>query len=232
MKVRILVYSLLILFSSIQFMGCITAAATAYEAIALGSLAKGVLESREKANIDAAVSPGVTKEQLNQIKRVAFVLEDTGQKDHFMLTGGLTEIMSDGLTIEMLKYGYECVETLKLRKTLQDQGNKLTGPLDLNQALKAASLLNIQAIITGNVHASASMGSSGLLSTTVTATSKVQSVTLKFINVKTGDILMAVAINYKHGKKPDAAAKSMARIIRAKLEDPFGNNNKKKKKEK
>jgi hypothetical protein len=38
---------------------------------------------------------------------------------------------------------------------------------------------------------------------------------------------MVVAINYKHGQKPNIAAESMAQIIKAKLEDPFGKEIKK-----
>jgi len=58
-------------------------------------------------------------------------------------------------------------------------------------------------------------------------TTLVQSATFKIIGCEKADTLMAVAINYKNGQKPDVAAQSMAKIIKAKLEDPFGKEIKK-----
>ncbi len=227
MKIKNVIYLILISLLVSQFIGCIAAAA--YEAAVLGGLAKGAIDSAEKSSIDAAVSPGVTKDRLNQIKRVAFIFSEDNQKENVMVTGGLTDIMSDNLTIEMMRFGYECIERQKLRKALEDQGVQITGEIDLNNALKAGKFINVHAIITGTVRASSSI-KSGLWSTKMTTTSVIQSATLKIIGVENGDTLMVVAINYKHGRKPDEAAKSMARIIKAKLEDPFGEEVKKKKK--
>jgi len=58
-------------------------------------------------------------------------------------------------------------------------------------------------------------------------TSLIQGTTLKIIGVEKANTLMVVAINYKNGQKPDVAAQSMAKIIKAKLEDPFGKEIKK-----
>ena len=40
-------------------------------------------------------------------------------------------------------------------------------------------------------------------------------------------LIYARLSNFKHGQKPDVAAQSMAKIIKAKLEDPFGKEVKK-----
>ena len=229
MKIKNLFYMVLICLLTAQFVGCIAAAA-AYQAAALGGLAKSTIDSIEKADIDAAVSPGVTTEQLSQIKRVAFIFSKDNQTESLMLSKGLTGIMSDNLTIEMMKLGVECVESQKLKKALEDQGIQITGPIDLDNAIKAGKSIGVQAIITGNVRASASFKASGILSTKMSSTSVIQSASLKIIGVENGDTLMVVAINYKHGQKPDKAAKSMARIIKAKLENPFGDEAKKEKK--
>lgn len=226
MKIKNLFCLVLIPLILSQLLGCLAA----YEAVALGGLAKGAIDGIDKANIDAAVSPGVTKERLNQITRVSFVFGEDKQAADMMLTGGLTEILSDNLTIEMMKLGYVCVDSQKLKKALEDQGIQITSPIDLDNAIKAGKSIGVQAIITGNVRASASFKASGILSTKMSSTSMIQSAGLKIIGVENGDTLMVVAINYKHGQKPDKAAKSMARIIKAKLDNPFGEERSHKKK--
>ena len=232
MKIKHLFYLFFTSLIVFQFSGCVAAAA-AYQAVALGSLAKGTIDSIEKANIDAAVSPGVTKEQLYKIKRLAFIFSENNQQGQMNFSDGLMDdIMFDNITLEMLKMGYELVGVQKLKKALQDQGDQDIGTIDIGNAIKAGKIIGLQAIITGSINTSSSFGSSGLFSTKVTSSSKIQSVTIKIIGVETGDTLMVVAINYKHGKKPDEAAKSIARIIKTKLEDPFGDTIKNKKKKK
>jgi curli biogenesis system outer membrane secretion channel CsgG len=194
------------------------------QAVMMGASAVSAIED---ASINAAVSPGITKEQLGQIKRVAFVFsEDKPTVDVPFAPGGLKDIMADNLTIEMMKLGFECIERQKLRKVLEEQGLQMSGFVE-DDAIKAGKIIGVQAIITGSVQSSTSMsmGYMGMGGTKMTTL--VQSATFKIIGVEKADILMVVAINYKHGQKPNIAAESMAQIIKAKLEDPFGKEIKK-----
>lgn len=204
--------------------GCM-AAAFLPEAIMLGASAVGAIED---ASINAAVSPGITKEQLSQIKRVAFVFgEEKSAPGVPFAPGGLTDVMADNLTIEMMKLGFECIERQRLRKVLEEQGLQMSGAVDADNAIKAGKIIGVQAVITGSVQSSTSMsmGYMGIGGTKMTTL--VQSATFKIIGVEKADTLMIVAINYKHGQKPNVAAESMAMIIKAKLEDPFGKEIKK-----
>jgi len=195
------------------------------EAVMMGASAVSAIED---ASINAAVSPGITKEQLSQIKRVAFVFsEDKPTAGVPFAPGGLTDVMADNLTIEMMKLGFECIERQRLRKVLEEQGLQMSGAVDTDNAIKAGRIIGVQAIITGSVQAShkVSTGYMGIGGTKMT--SLIQSTTFKIIGVEKADTLMVVAINYKHGQKPNVAAESMAKIIKAKLDDPFGKETKK-----
>lgn len=204
--------------------GCM-AAAFLPEVIQIGASAIGAMED---ASVNAAVSPGITKEQLGQIKKVAFVFaEDKQMAGVPFAPGGLTDVMADNLTIEMMKLGYECIERQQLRKVLEEQGLQMSGAVDADNAIKAGKIVGVQAIITGTVQASTSMSTGYMGIGGTKMTSLVQSATFKIIGVEKADTLMVVAINYKHGQKPNVAAESMAKIIKAKLEDPFGKEIKK-----
>lgn len=220
MKMKNVLKLSLLLLVAAQLWGCLVA----YEAAVLGNLAANAIGRMENAKIDAAVSPGVTKEQLNQINKVAFLFENMSPGDVFG-SGGLTDIMSDNLTLEMMKLGYECIEKQKIKSSLEVNGNQITEPIDLQKALEAGKIIGIHAIITGNIKTSIS-ASSGLLSTNYTQNTLIQNATMKIIGVEKGDVLMVIAINYKRGKKPDEAARSMAKILKTKLENPFGENKK------
>ena len=220
MKIQKIIYLSLALLLVSQFIGCIAAAA-AYEAATLGHVAKGFVDGIEGAKVDAAVSPGVTKEQLKQVKRVAFAFEDENPVE-MAVSGELTDVMTDTLIMEMLKLGFECIDSQKIKSTLEDEGTQINGKVSPENALKAGKTLGIQAIITVNIKTSSAFNASGMIGSKLTTTSKIQSASLKIIGVENTDILMVVTINYKHGKNPDAASKTIAKVIKAKLENPFG----------
>jgi len=218
-------YSAVVIALLLAFLNGCMAAAFLPEALMLGASAVGAIED---SSINAAVSPGITKEQLGQIKRVAFLFsEDKPTAGVPFAPGGLTDIMADNLTIEMMKLGYECIERHRLRKVLEEQGLQMSGAVDTDNAIKAGKIIGVQAVITGSVQSSTSMsmGYMGIGGTKMTTL--IQSATFKIIGVEKADTLMVVAINYKHGQKPNVAAESMAKIIKAKLEDPFGKEIKK-----
>ena len=219
MKARKIIYMSLAILLVSQFMGCV-AAAVAYEAAALGHIAKSTVDGIDGAKVDAAISPGVTKEQLNLVKRVAFAFDEDNPVER-AASGELTDVMVDTLTMEMLKLGFECVDNQKIKKALEEQGIQTNGKINLDNALRAGKALDIQAIITGNIKTSSAFSGGGIMTTKITTTTKIQSATLKIIGVENSDILMVVSINYKHGKNPDEASKTIAKVIKAKLENPF-----------
>lgn len=224
MNIKKIVYLILLSLLLVPLYGCLVA----YEAAMLGSLAGDAIGGMEKKSVNAAVSPGVTKEQLGQIKRVSLIFGEDNSTIESLNSGGLTDIMADNMVIEMMKLGYECVEKEKLKKSLEDQGIKINGMLDLENAIRAGKNLGVHAIITGNVASSSSFkGSAGLMSSKVTSGVQVKSASLKIIEPEKGETLMVVSINYKHGQNVDKAAKSMAKVIKEKLEDPFGKEAKK-----
>ncbi len=149
MKVHKLILIGLTLLLMSQLIGCM-AAAVAYEAVAVGRLAKGVIGGIDGAKVDAAVSPGVTKEQLNRIKRVTFAFEEEDPVK-VAFSNNLSAVMSDTLIMEMLKLGFECIGTQKIKKALEAQGTTGIQKVNLENTLKAAPDLGIQAIISVNV---------------------------------------------------------------------------------
>ncbi len=199
--------------------GCIEAAMYLPEAIRAGA---SVMGSMEDASVNVAVSPGTTRERLNQIKKVAFVFSDTPTPGMPFMPGGLTDIMADNLSLEMMKLGFESIERQRLKKVLEEQGLQMSGAVDADNAVKAGKIIGVQAIITGSVQSSQKISTGYMGIGGMQTTSLIQGATLKIIGVEQANTLMIVAINYKNGQKPDVAARSMAAIIKAKLEEPFG----------
>lgn len=222
MTIKNLLHWIIVSMILVQFYGCIAAA---YPAALIG---EGVIGAMDKVKVDAAVTPGVTKEQLSQIKRILFYFEEETATEKMFLSKGQTGVFVDNLTIEMMKLGYECIARQKLKKSLDNPDNQNTGTADIEDTIKAAKAIGVQAIITGIVRASTSSRSSGLMSMKFTSSTVIQNATLKVVDVESGDTLMVIAINYKRGKKPDAAAHSIANIMKSKFENPFEEKIKKK----
>jgi hypothetical protein len=213
---------LLCLFLIISILFLLNGCVAAY----VGGVTADALRGLEKTKINAAVSPGVTKEQLQKIKRVAILFDEaTGTG---VLDSGLSDILADNIAIELLKLGYECIGKEQLIKNLESQGLKIAGAINLENVIKAGKLMGVHAIIAGKVKSRTSYkGSSAFFSMKMTSAALVQSATLKVLDPKEGDSLMMISISYKNGKKTDSASKSMAKILKAKLENPFGKITKK-----
>lgn len=222
MKFRNALHLVLVVSILVFMCGCIAAY--------VGGLAVDAIGGIENTKVNAAVSPGVTKAQLSDIKRIVFLFSEDKPATEILGGGGLTDILSDNIAIEMMKIGFECIETEQLKAVLEEQGTSITGPLDIENALKAAKKLGVQAIITGNIKSNAAYKSSAaILSGKVTSATLIQTTTLKILGATNGQSLMVISISYKNGQKPDSAAKSMVKILKAKIDDPLGVSPKNKK---
>jgi hypothetical protein len=210
----------IIIFCALGSSAClaaITAASMVESTIFAANSAASIIGGIEKTSINAAVAPGVTKEKLASIHKVAFVFEGIDPND------GLTRIMSDNLAIELMKLGFECLEKSQFNNAAAEQNMQVNGVQRIINAIKAGQLSGIQGIISGGFIPSGSMTTGpGNFSSTFL----IQSGTIKILSVETGENLMVVSINYKYGQKPDDAAKSIAKIIKWKMNDPFENDKK------
>jgi len=216
MKKRILRICVLLVIPllSIGCPGAISLISLAPEALRIGTLAYNAVE---KADISAAVSPGITKEELNQIKHVALVFG--GERPAVGVGGGdLSLMVGDSVGIELMKLGFQVSDRQKLKAVLDEQHLQMSGLADVRTAAKIGKIIGADAIITGNVTGTQTFHTGmfgGRMSTVV------QNASLKIIGVERADTLMAVTINYKKGQPPNIAAESIAAIVKAKLENPF-----------
>jgi hypothetical protein len=181
-----------------------------------------VYNAIEEADINAAVSPSVTKEELGKIKRIALIFVDSGTTETSGIgtSGSLTTIVRDNLALELLKEGFEVVEAQKLKSVLQEKGTQVDS-IHMDKAIKAGKLLGVQAIVVGAVSGSYA-GSFGPFTGQTRMHLSVLSASIKIIGVEKADTLMVVTINYKNGQNPSVAAESLAVVFKAKIEDPFG----------
>ena len=127
--------------------------------------------------------------------------------------GDLASVEGDNLCVELTRRGFKVYGWNELRKSAR-------GADTMDRMVKSGRALGAQAIITGSVVAgrirSFGMFGVGGFKTVV------QSVTLKVIDIKTGDFFMMITINYKIGQSPKVAAEGMAIVLQAKMEDPSG----------
>lgn len=192
-----------------QFGGCVSAAY-----IGMGALIDG-----KNASANSAVTPGVTGEQLKQIQKVTFVFGEKSSAGVNTLynMGDLSSILEDNLTIEMMKLGYDCVSSQKIKKCLEEQGVQIAGVPTLEDSLKAGKTLGIHALIEGSLITLVSSNRS-VLTTKSSIGSQIQSANIKLIDVATGNTLMVLSINYKRGESPDKAAKQLAILLKEKMQ--------------
>jgi len=203
--------------------GCLAApllTALAPEAIYTGGSIAGSIES---ADIDAAVSPGVVKEDFEKIKRIAILFDKPQTHAAY---GDLTNVVADSIIIELMKLGFDVVERHRLSTIAKEQQLQQTGLLREN-LIKVGEVLGVNPVVTGSVTSSQScktefMGMGSKMANLV------QNASLKIISCENARTLMVVTLNYKKGQKPNDAAKSMTAVLKLKIDDPFGKIKKKK----
>lgn len=204
------------------FAGCMaiyplySAATMAHGLIRMGT---SVYNAVEQADVDAAVSPGTTEEELRKIKRITFIFGDRSAVPT-TTTGDLTGFVADNLEIDMMKLGFEVVEEHRLTKALEEKGIPVPERVDVNDAIRAGKILGVQAVIKGSVQSSHSVSSGMMVGADMKMGTLVQNATFKIIGVEKGNTMMVVTINYKNGQRPSVAAESIAAILGVKMRDP------------
>lgn len=189
------------------------------EAIYAGGSIAGSIES---ADIDAAVSPGVVKEDFEKIKRIAILFDKPQTHAAYR---DLTNVVADSIIIELMKLGFDVVERHRLSTIAKEQQLQQTGLLREN-LIKVGEVLGVNPVVTGSVTSSQScktefMGMGSKMANLV------QNASLKIISCENARTLMVVTLNYKKGQKPNDAAKSMTAVLKLKIDDPFGEIKKK-----
>lgn len=164
----------------------------------------------ENVDLNSAMSPGISKDDLNKIKRISVVLgasqSQTGtQAPVFKFTMGddLTIIMSDNIALEFMKLGFEVIERSSLDRVLSEQNLQMSGLADPVTAAKVGKILGIDAIVLGNL-------TTRQRYETGTMVSVVSNATIKIVGVEQGKVLTIVTLSYKKGQNPTEAARTMA----------------------
>jgi len=219
-KISFSIFSILFLFF---LHGCVQTLSLITIPVTVAQLGATAYQSIEKADIDAAVTSGVTKKELNKIQNVAIFLGQENTEPPFGRIGDLGAVVGDNLCVELTKLGFKVYEGSKLRKLTK-------AGYSAKKIANAGKKLGAQAIVTGNITAgqnrSFGMLGIGRMNTVV------QSVSMKIIGVRKANTLMIITINYKIGQNPRVAAEGMAMVLKTKLEDPTLNVEKLFKKEK
>ncbi len=205
-KRKQIVELLFLCITPLLLVGCLAYAPT------LLQMGAGAIGGMENVDINSAMSPGITKEDLNKIKRMGVVL-GTSQAGGFKLGDDLTMIMADNIALELMKLGFEVIERGSLDKVLSEQKLQMSGLTDPATAANVGKLLGVDAIVLGNVSTSQKMQTGGGFmgaGADVTTASMVSNATMKIVGVEYGKILTIVSLSYKKGQKPTEAAKTMA----------------------
>lgn len=162
-------------------------------------------KSEEDVDVKVAVSPGITVNDLQKVKRIAVVI---GTESH------LANIMADNIALELMNLGFQVIERASLNKILSEHELGMTGLLDTVTVAKAGKILGVDAVVLGNVTTSQKTEvSSGFMEV-------ISNATMRVVEVEQGNVLIMVTLSYKKGQKPTEAAKTMATALAEKLKNP------------
>jgi len=185
----------------------------------MAQLGASAAASIEDTDINSAVSPGFTKEDFEKIKRIAVIFNQPEQQ--MTLQGSnLANSIADSFTVELMNLGFDVIERQQLTSIMNEQQLQLSG-LTSDKLLEVGKVFGVNAVVTGSVTGSQSV-STGFMGSGVKMTSLVQNASLKIIGAENARTMMIITINYKHGQKPNDAARTIAKILKLKIEDPFG----------
>lgn len=173
------------------------------------------LRALENVDVKAAVSPGVTPDELLRVRRVAVVLGE-GQNQ---AVGDLIDIMSDNVALELMNLGFQVIERQSIGKVLSEQKLQMSGLVDASTAVKIGKMIGVDAVVLGNVTTvqRTEMKQDTRNARSVVTITIVSNATMRVVGVERGNVLMIVTISYKEGQNPAEATKIMALTLSEKL---------------
>ncbi|MBI5050410.1 MAG: hypothetical protein HZC11_05975 [Nitrospirae bacterium] len=174
------------------------------------------LRALENVDVKAAVSPGVTPDELLRVRRVAVVLGE-GQNQ----TGGdLINIMSDNVALELMNLGFQVIERQSMERVLSEQKLQMSGLVDASTAVQIGKMVGVDAVVLGNVTTvqRTEMKQDTKSARSVVTITSVSNATMRVVGVERGNVLMIVTISYKEGQNPAEATKIMALTLSEKLQ--------------
>lgn len=174
---------------------------TAQQALGLGQEINNLFESTE---IDAAVSKKNYKE-IKAISKVALNFNTKGFDED------IKTVMADGIGTKLLKLNLDVLD--------RAEGEKISKEMALSSSRGIINLskFGVDALVTGNLNASDKYIRTTFSST---ATKAIQNASLKVISTKNAKTLMSITLSYKKGQSPAEAAKSIATVLKAMIENP------------
>lgn len=170
----------------------------------LSAREQSAAETLKNVDVKAAVSAGVSSNELQKIGRVAVVFGE-GKGDD------LADIMADNIALELLNLGFQVIERVALEKVISEQKLQMSGLIDPSTAAKIGKLVGVDAVVLGSM-------------TTLrkeTGITVISNATAKVVGVNKGDVLIIVTISYREGQTPAEATKTMAEALAKKLKNPF-----------
>jgi hypothetical protein len=182
----------------------------------------------EDVDVKANIAPGITAEQLAEVKYVAVMLRERKQTSSdpsmrasalmaaFQGTGNedTMTIFSDSFSTELMTLGYKVMERDQLNLIMSEKGLEASGVAE-NNTSSLSSLQGVDALVILNAQTTnktkySMFGGAKLNSVIKTASARV-------INVQNGEMIMTVNLDYKNGQDAGNAAQTMAKALKVKL---------------
>jgi hypothetical protein len=189
------------------FGGCYGVIAAGQQALSLGTQAYGLIENTD---INGAKSPNFTKEDFEEIKKIAISFKkksNNQQQNAISLMGSnssnLDDVFMDNFSTELMKLGIDVIDRSimpNLNAETQYNGNKLTD-------------LGVNALVIGSITTTSNIQSSGFSG--VKMSSLVSNASVKIVNTQNGSTMMSLNVSYKNGQKPVDVAEELAKLLKA-----------------
>lgn len=174
----------------------------------------GAAAVKDTAEVDIAVSPGISKKTLESIRRISVFLESEGRTtQHTLPPAGtavsasfksnagptqkhelLDQLVNDYVGLGLMKIGYDIVERRRLETVVEEQALQQTGLLDQNHLIKAGKVLGLQAIVLGSYIPSQKLNIGVLKGGGITHTIKQAS--FKLVGIEEARTLIMVIVSY------------------------------------
>jgi hypothetical protein len=189
---------------------------TASQAVHLGTSIASLMEQTE---VKAALAPGVTPEELRQIKRLALFFQAEG-----LPGGNLSAVVADNVAVELLALGYQVMDQGQVRRAAEAGGIRAAGVESPEAIARLGRANGVDAVVLGSITAASEIAG-GFTVSRVGMGQVIQNATLRVVGVERGEVVLAVALSYKKGQTPAEAAKVIAHVLREKLQGaPAGKN--------